>query len=64
MGIIRAAIQTVTGSLSDQWQEIVEPEGMGEQTVFIKGVVKKSGGKGTKDVISNGYCGTGLLYCG
>ena len=54
MGIIRAAIQTVTGSLSDQWQEIVEPEGMGEQTVFIKGVVKKSGGKGTKDVISNG----------
>ena len=54
MGIIRAAIQTVTGSLSDQWQEIVEPEGMGEQTVFTKGVVKKSGGKGTKDVISNG----------
>ena len=27
---------------------------MGEQTVFTKGVVKKSGGKGTKDVISNG----------
>ena len=54
MGIIRAAIQTVTGSLADQWQEVVEPEGMGEQTVFTKGVVKKSGGKGTKDVISNG----------
>jgi membrane protease subunit (stomatin/prohibitin family) len=54
MGIIRAAIQTVTGSIADQWQEIVEPEQMGDQTVFARGVVKKSGGKGTKDVISNG----------
>lgn len=55
MGIIRAAFQTVTGAVRDQWNEVVEPEGMGEQTVFVKGTVKKSGGgRGTRDVISNG----------
>ncbi len=55
MGIIRAAVQTVTGALGDQWKEVVEPEGMGDQTVFVKGVVKKNGGgRGSKDVISNG----------
>ena len=55
MGIIRAAVQTVTGALGDQWKEVVEPEGMGDQTVFVKGVVKKNfGGRGINDVISNG----------
>ena len=55
MGIIRAAFQTLTGAVRDQWNEVVEPEGMGEQTVFVKGTVKKSGGgRGTRDVISNG----------
>ena len=55
MGIIKAAIQTVTGAISDQWKEVVEPEAMGSQTVFVKGVVKKSGGgRGSKNVISNG----------
>ena len=55
MGIIKAAIQTVTGSILDQWKEVVEPETMGSQTVFVKGVVKKSGGgRGSRNVISNG----------
>lgn len=46
MGIIRAAVQTVTGALGDQWKEVVEPEGMGDQTVFVKGVVKKTAADG------------------
>lgn len=55
MGIVRAAIRTVTGAAADQWKEIVEPDGMGDRTVFVKGVVKRSGGgRGSRDVISNG----------
>ena len=55
MGIIRAAVQSVRGTLADQWKEVVEPDDMGEQTVFTKGVVmKNSGGRASKDVISNG----------
>ncbi len=54
MGIIRAAAQAVTGTLSDQWKEVVEPLNMDDQTVFVKGVVRKTGGSGTKDVITNG----------
>ena len=40
MGIIRAAFSSVTGALSDQFLEAIEPEGMGEQTVFVRGVLK------------------------
>ena len=34
MGIIRAAVNAVHGSLADQWLETVEPYEMGEHTVF------------------------------
>lgn len=34
MGIIRAAAHAVGGGLADQWLEVIEPENMGEQTVF------------------------------
>ena len=55
MGIIRAALQTVTGAVKDQWTEVVEPEGMDDQTLLVQGTVKKSGGgRGSRDVISNG----------
>ncbi len=55
MGIVRVAIRSVTGSIADSWKEVVEPDGMGDQTVFVKGVVKKAnGGRASKDVISNG----------
>ncbi len=40
MGIIRAAAHAVGGGLADQWLEVIEPENMGEQTVFSAGVVK------------------------
>ena len=55
MGIIRAAVSSVTGALSDQFLETVEPESMGEQTVFVRGVVKnRKNGKTGGSVISNG----------
>ena len=38
MGIIRAAAHAVGGGLADQWLEVIEPENMGEQTVFSAGV--------------------------
>ena len=55
MGIIKAAVQSVTGALGDQFLETIEPENMGEQTVFVKGVLKNhKNGKTGSGVISNG----------
>lgn len=56
MGIIKAAVSAVGGALADQWQEVIEPDDMGAQTVFTKGVQVKKGSnkKGSQDVISNG----------
>ena len=52
MGIIKAAVSAVKGTLADSWLDVVEPENMGAQTVFTRGVVQNK--KGTSDVISNG----------
>ena len=52
MGLIRAALSTVTGAVGDQFLERVEPGSMGEHTVFTKGIVK--GRKKDSDIISNG----------
>ena len=38
MGIIKAASHAVGTGLSDQWLEALEPDNMGTQTVFAKGV--------------------------
>ncbi len=60
MGIIRAFFDAVGGNLADQWQEVIEAQGMSDSTVFVKGVkVRKndrrgSNRRGTEDVISNG----------
>ena len=43
MGIIRAAAHAVGGGLADQWLEVIEPENMGEQTVFSAGVQTRRG---------------------
>lgn len=56
MGIIRAAVSAVKGTLEDQWLEVVEPYEMDAQTVFVKGVVAQNG-KGKRkhsEVLSNG----------
>ncbi|MBQ7507283.1 MAG: SPFH domain-containing protein [Lachnospiraceae bacterium] len=58
MGIIKAALSAVGGGLADQWLEVIEPGDMGDQTVFVKGVMcrkgKGSNTKGSSDTISNG----------
>lgn len=58
MGIIRAAIDSVGGTLRDQWLEVVEPDDMGEKTVFTRGIKVRTDGKqknkGNDDLVSNG----------
>ena len=45
MGIIKAVASAVGGALADQWLEVIEPENMGEQTVFSAGVQTRRGGE-------------------
>lgn len=56
MGIIRAAVQAMSGGLADQWLEVYEPDDMGDGTVFTKGVKIRKGQnvKGSEDTVSNG----------
>ena len=53
MGIIRAALGAVGGTLKDQFLEAVEPVDMGEHTVFTTGVLKGKNGRAS-GVITNG----------
>ena len=43
MGIIRAIGQAIGGTLADQWLEVIEPDDMGDQTVFTRGVLIRRG---------------------
>ena len=60
MGLIKALRSAIGGSLADQWLEVIEPNDMGDNTVFTTGVkVRKddkrgSNRKGTENTISNG----------
>ena len=56
MGIIKAFGTAIGGAFADQWLEIIEPDNMGDQTVFTRGIPMKNGQnkKGKSDVISNG----------
>ena len=56
MGIIKATAQAIKEGFADQWLEHIVADDMGDQTVFVKGVMKNRGQnkKGSKDVISNG----------
>lgn len=56
MGIIKAAIQSVSGGLADQWLEVIEPDDMGERTVFTSGILTRKGQnkKGSDGTVSNG----------
>lgn len=56
MGIIKAAMQAVSGGFKDQWLEVYEPDDMGDRTVFTRGVKIRQGQnvKGTSDTVSNG----------
>ena len=59
MGIIRAAINAVTGGLADTWLEVIEPSPMGEHTVIAPGQLVSQNGKsqnkkGSSNIVSNG----------
>ncbi len=60
MGIIKAVVNSVGGGLADQWLEVIEPDNMGDTTVFAHGVAvrrddkRNSNKKGTEDTISDG----------
>ena len=60
MGLIKAIGSAIGGSLADSWLEVIEPNDMGDNTVFTSGVtVRKedkrgSNRKGTEDTVSNG----------
>lgn len=56
MGIIKAALDTVRGTLADSWLEVYEPDDMGDQTVFTSGALIRKGEnvKGTDNTVSNG----------
>lgn len=60
MGLIKAIGSAIGGSLADSWLEVIEPNDMGDNTVFTSGVVvrkydrRNSNKKGTADTVSNG----------
>ncbi|MGN0335335.1 MAG: SPFH domain-containing protein [Lachnospiraceae bacterium] len=56
MGIMKAALEMVSGGLADQWLEVIEADDMGEQTVFTHGVKIRKGQnvKGTVHTVSDG----------
>ena len=60
MGIIKAAVGAVGGTLADSWLDAFEPQDMGEKVVFVKGAKLRAGErrssntKGTDDLVSNG----------
>ena len=60
MGLIKAIGSAIGGSLADQWLEVIEPDDMGDNTVFTSGVPVRKDDKrgsnktGTADTISNG----------
>ena len=60
MGIIKAVFNAIGGGLADSWQEVLEADNMGDNTVFARGVKvrakdrRNNNKKGTEDTISNG----------
>ncbi len=56
MGIIRAAVGSVTGALGNQFLDVVEPVNMGAQTLMTQGRIKNKSGFASSDIISNGSC--------
>ena len=60
MGIVKAIVSTIGGSLADQWLEVIEPNNMSDTTVFTSGAkVRKddrrnANVKGTDNTVSNG----------
>lgn len=56
MGIIKAVTGAIGKTFADSWQEVFEPNDMGERTVFTNGVLLRKGQnvKGSSHTVSNG----------
>lgn len=59
MGIIKAAINAVSGGLADSWLEVIEPSPMGDNTLICPGQLVTQNGKsqnkkGNSNIVSNG----------
>ena len=60
MGLIKAINNSLSGTLRDQWKEIIVPDAFDEKTILVPGILKttKRGSgentKGTEGIISNG----------
>ncbi|MBQ8624655.1 MAG: SPFH domain-containing protein [Agathobacter sp.] len=56
MGIIKAIGQAITGSFADMYEEVIEPDNMGDQTVLTRGIKVRKGDNvtGTDSIVSNG----------
>ena len=55
MGLIQAAVSSVSGTLADAWLEVVQPARMNITTVAVKGYpVNTKKNKASRNVISNG----------
>ncbi|MGN1090557.1 MAG: virion core protein, partial [Huintestinicola sp.] len=56
MGLIKAAISSVSGVFADSWKEVIEPDEMNTETILVKGVTVKKGSntKGSDNYVTNG----------
>lgn len=56
MGLITAAVSSVSGSLADSWKDVIEPDDMTDGTLLVKGVAIKKGSnkRGNDNIVSNG----------
>lgn len=56
MGIIKAVKQAIGGGFADTWQEVIEPDNIGDQSL-CQGCAGKQGAekKGSDDIVSRLY---------
>ncbi|MBE6625669.1 MAG: SPFH domain-containing protein [Ruminococcaceae bacterium] len=54
MGLIKTAINSVKGTLADQWKEYFYCESMDNETLITRGIKQAGGKKGSDNVISAG----------
>ena len=56
MGLITAAVSSVSGTLADSWKDVIEPDDMTDGTLLVKGVAIKKGSnkRGNDNIVSNG----------
>ncbi|MGX7030070.1 SPFH domain-containing protein [Vagococcus zengguangii] len=61
MGLIKAAVSTISGSLADQWLEVIEPDNLTNRTLMTKGVLMVRDRKGSNTKRSDGVITDGSV---